>query len=399
MPRKILFLEHNVDGTVGGSHICLLGICKYLDRSRWLPMACFYQENSLLPAFRESGADVRLFEPFKPWVIRAGQRGALSRAAGLLQSMVNLFRMVVVRPWYWVRVLRAEKIDAVHLNNSCGGDVDLVLAAKLLRIPVVAHQRGFPPRFGRIERMMARRMDCIIAVSDVVREHLIERGIPSGKVVRIHDGIEIARLQQVRSPDEIRNEVGLASDELVVGMLGNVKHWKGQRVLVDAMPQVLERFPRTRFIFVGKVADDQYMRELDHRLTELGVRDRAMFTGFRADAIDLIGVMDVVVHASIDPEPFGLVVLEAMGKGVPLVATDLGGPRETVIDGVTGLLFESGNADSLSEAILKFLESDSLRRRAGAAGFDHVRAGFSAQKNVQDIEGIYRERQLFRRIA
>lgn len=392
VPKKILYLEHNVDGTIGGSHICLLGICRYLDRSRWLPVACFYQENALIPAFKELGVPVRILDPFKPWVIATRKRRALSWATGILQSMVNFLRMVAFRPWYWVRVLRAEDIEAVHLNNSCGGDVDLVIAAKLLRIPVIAHQRGFPPGFGRFERMLARRMDCIIAVSDVVKQHLVEVGIPEGMVVRIHDGIELSRLQQSRPPAELRQELGLASGDLVVGMLGNVKHWKGQRVLVEAMPLILDRFPATRFVFVGTVADDLYMKDLDARIEALGISDRAVFTGYRPDAIDLIAAMDVVVHASIEPEPFGLVVLEAMGKGVPVVATDLGGPKETVIDGAIGLLFKSGNPSSLAHAILRLLQNKFLRFSFGTAGANHVREHFSAQHNVRELEEIYRGR-------
>lgn len=394
MPKKILFLEHNVDGTVGGSHICLLGICRYVDRSRWSPVACFYQENSLVPAFKDLGVTVLILEPFKPWVIRLRKRRAWSKVMGIVQSMVNFLRMVAIRPWYWVRVLRAQNIDAVHLNNSCGGDVDLVLATKFLRIPVIAHQRGFPPGFGRFERMLARRMDCIIAVSDVIKEHLVKVGIPEEMVVRVHDGIELSGLEQSRAPTELRRELGLASGELVVGMLGNVKHWKGQRVLVEAVPLILERFPTTRFVFVGTVADHRYKSELDERIDALGIGDRVVFTGYRPDAIDLMVVMDVVVHASIEPEPFGLVVLEAMGKGIPVVATNLGGPKETVIDGVTGLLFESGNPYSLAEAVSRFLENKSLRRSAGHAGITQVKGRFTAQKNVQDIVEIYERRVL-----
>lgn len=392
MPKKILFLEHNVDGTVGGSHICLLGICRYLDKAKWLPVACFYQENPLLPAFRELGSPVRVLEPFKPSLFRAANQRTHSRVLGLVQSIVNFLRMVAVRPWFWVGILRAEQIDVVHLNNSCGGDADLVLAAKFLRIPVIAHQRGFPPRFGRFERMLARRMSCIIAVSDVIKEHMLRLGIPEDIVVRVHDGIELDRLKQSRPPAGLKQELGLAGEEPVVGMLGNVKHWKGQRVLVEAIPLVLDKFPTTRFLFVGTVADEHYKSELDARIDTLGIKHSVIFTGYRPDAIDLIAVMDVVVHASVEAEPFGLVVLEAMGKGVPIVATDLGGPKETVIDNVTGALFQSGNPGNLAEMICRFLESKTLRLAVGKAGIDHVRARFSAQKNVHDIADIYEGR-------
>jgi len=381
-------LEHNVDGTVGGSHVCLLGICRHLDRSAWVPVVCFYQDNVLVPAFKELGVEVHLFEPFSPSVLSLGRRRGIFRVFGSVQSIVNLFRMVVIRPWAWMRVLRGLDIDAVHLNNSCAGDPDLVLAAIMLGIPVIAHQRGFPPRFGRIERLLAGRMKAIIAVSDVILEHLVDLGVPNRLVVRIHDGIELDRLRQIRQPNELRHELGLSADQLVVGMLGNVKSWKGQEVLVDAIPFIRRQFPTTCFVFVGKVADGAYKKSLDRRLLAAGMERGVVFTGYREDAIDLIALMDVVVHASVEAEPFGLVVLEAMGKGKPIVATDLGGPKETVIDGVTGALFHSGDARSLASAVCDFLADPTARLTAGKAGIAHVHNNFSAQRNAEDIEAV-----------
>lgn len=391
VPRKILFLEHNVDGTVGGSHVCLLGICRHLDRSVFIPIVCFYQDNALVPRFRELGVEVLILQPFKPVTFALSKRGGLFRGIGFLQSMVNFARMVLVRPWSWVALLRRAGVDAVHLNNSCGGDVDLVFAAKFLRVPVIAHQRGFPPGFGRFERAVARTMERIIAVSDVVKDHLVERGVSGPRVVRIHDGIEIEQLQQGRPPEELRQELGIDIGRPVVGMLGNIKWWKGQQVLVDAMPSISNDFPNVCFLFVGKVADEPYKQALDERIRSFGLESNVMFIGYRPDATDLIALMDVIVHASVEPEPFGLVVLEAMGKGKPIVATDLGGPKETVVNGVTGFLFSQGDPQSLAECVRRLLANPEVQEKVGRAGAEHVYKHFSAQRNAHAISRLYAE--------
>lgn len=389
MPRKILFLEHNVDGTVGGSHICLLGICKHLSKRHWCPVVCFYEDNPLIPSFRELGVDVLLLGAFQPSVLRYRAVRALARPLAAIQSVVNFLRMTLLRPYTWVKLLRRERIELVHLNNSCGSDIDLVIAAKLLGIPVVAHQRGFPPRFNWLERYVARKMERIICVSDVVLEHLAGKGIPNGKMIRVHDGIELEALRQNRPPEELREMLGVRQTDVLVGMVGNIKRWKGQHILIAAAPIIHRRFPNTKFLFVGRSADGEYQHLLEEEIASYGLQDSFIFTGYRPDAVDLIEAMDVVVHASVEPEPFGLVILEAMGKGRPIVATDLGGPKETVIPGVTGVLFESGNAESLADSVCGLLENAKARRQMGYEGARHVRASFGVQRNVGGVETVY----------
>lgn len=390
MPKVILFLEHNVDGTVGGSHICLRGVCRYLNKHDWFPIACFYQDNHLIREFRALGIPTLTLEPFQPWVISTKRLGLRSKALGLLQSIVNFVCMVFVRPWKWFSVLRSLSVDIVHLNNSCGGDVDLVLAAKLLRIPVIAHQRGFPSRFGRLERFVARRLDKVIAVSDVVRNHLLAHGLAEKLVIRIHDGIEIDRLAQQRPSEKLKEELGMSVGVPVIGMLGNIKRWKGQEVLIDAIPRISGKYPDTVYLFVGQISDLAYTEAINRKIAAMSVGKRIIFTGYRSDATDLISVMDVVVHASIEPEPFGLVVLEAMAKGKPIVATDLGGPKETVIDKKTGCLFKSGSPRALADAICGLLASEPSRLAIGEAGIVHVEQKFTALRNAKAIEDVYR---------
>lgn len=389
--KKVLFLEHNVDGTVGGSHICLLSICRHLDRERYHPVVCFYQDNPLVEEFRQFGATVLLLPPFEPVIFGKSHIAAFNYIAGLSQSAINLLRMTVARTWMWIPLLKKYEIDIIHLNNSCAGDPDLVLAGKLLGIPVIAHQRGFPPVFDRPERAMARLMREVIAVSDAVGQNLVTRGFPRSRIRRIYDGIEVSRLIQRRPAQDLKSELGLPDEAPVIGMLGNVKWWKGQEVLVRAMPEIVRDFPDAIFIFVGKVLDETYKLSLDELIESADLTRQVIFTGYRHDATDLISIMDVVVHASVEPEPFGLVVLEAMGKGKAVVAADLGGPREIVTSGETGLLFQTGDSRHLANQITGLLRDETLREKLGHNGKEAVMKKFTAEINAWAIETVYEE--------
>jgi len=387
--NKVLYLEHNTDGTVGGSHVCLLAICRHLDRENYQPIVCFYENTEIKDDFVASGARVMVLDTPKPIILPSPKLRWFAVITRLLQSAVNFVRVLILNTYKWLRILRREKVSIVHLNNSSGGDLDLILAARMLGLTVIAHQRGFPPDFGRMSYFGTKLIHRIISVSDMVKDDLQRRGVSPGKLIRIYDGIETERLRNSADPVGLRHSLGIDEGVPVVGMLGNIKWWKGQEVLIRSLPAVVESFPDLRCVFVGKVADNNYYDRILDLADSLGVARKIIFTGYRKDATDLMDIMDVVVHASVEAEPFGLVVLEAMGKGRPVVAADLGGPKETVIPGETGMLFRSGDHVDLADKLVALIRDPGLRHRLGEAGIVHVKSRFTAEVNAQSIQAVY----------
>lgn len=386
---RILFVEHNTDGTVGGSHYALLEICRAIDRQRYQPIVLFYQEHSLVDAFRATGADVVVGLPVAGAVRISDDVPLPPPLRGAVQAGYNAIRLFTVRPLRWIRVLRRLQADVVHLNNSFNGDQDVVLAARALGLPCFAHQRGVPGITGRLELMFSRCFDQIVAISTMIRDDLLTRGVDASRIRLIHDGIEPERVVVRRTEADLKQQLGIPAGDQVIGIVGNVKRWKGQHVVVEALARIAKERPGVHAVIVGALADHAFVQELRERVRRHGLDDRVHLVGFDANPADYMAVMDVVVHASIEPEPFGLVNLEAMALGRPLISTTIGGPRDVVVDGQTGFLCPPGDDAAVASRVLELLADPTRARLMGAAGRRRLEAHFTAERNIRAIESMY----------
>lgn len=389
MIRRVLFLEHSTDGTVGGSHYCLLEICRHLDKGRFRPVVCFFEHNSLVEDFKAVGAEVLIVRLPDNWSASAGLPRPLAR---LVAFPVNLVRTLIVRALSWMRLLRRERIDLVHINNACGYDHDLMLAAKLCNLPCVVHERGILPVIDGRTRLFSRLIDRIIAISDAVAENLIRQGISVKRIVRIDDGIDPQRFAQRESESSVRSRFSIQSGDEVIGIVGNVKQWKGQHVVVEALGLLRPSHPQLKCLLVGSKADPSYCDRLVARAKELDIPEHALiFTGYEPHPADLMRIMDVVIHASVEPEPFGIVLLEAMGVRRPLIATDLGGPREIVVQDETGIRVPPNDPHALGMAIERLLNHPDRAEAMGRNGQARYHSRYRAKDNVVKIEHLYAE--------
>ncbi len=387
MKRRILFLEHSTDGTIGGSHLCLLEICHNLDPNKFQAVVVFFESNPLIDDFRATGAEVHILKLAANWV---PPKFIPNFVARVLSFSVNLARVLLVRTAAWSLLLRRLKIDIVHINNACGYDHDLMLAARLTRKPCLVHERGIQPYIGYRTRYFANRVDRIVAISDAVADNLISQGIHPERIVRIDDGIDASRFTQHESETVIRARYDIDADTPTIGIVGNIKSWKGQHIVVDAVGVLIREYPRLRCLVIGSVADTDYHQELLSRAKSAGIPSSSLiFTGYVPHPADLMRVMDIVIHASVEPEPFGIVLLEAMGCGKPLISTNIGGPREIVVHGETGLLVNPGDHEALARAVSDLLADPVGAKRMGERARVRYYERYTIQKNVAAIEREY----------
>jgi glycosyltransferase involved in cell wall biosynthesis len=185
-----------------------------------------------------------------------------------------------------------------------------------------------------------------------------------------------------------------------VGLLATFGRWKGHTTFIDALAQLPRDLPIVGYIIGGPVYrtdGSQYsLEELRTYARRAGVADRVGFTGFLREADAALRALDIVVHASTEPEPFGLAIAEAMACRRAVIVADAGGARELVTPGVDALAHEPGNARSLAERILALTVGDRLRRRVAAAARDTAVRRFDRTRLASELVPVY-ERALHRR--
>ena len=391
----MLYCESNMDGTVGGSHYCLLYLVEGLDRTRFAPTVVFFESHPLIGRF-EQAADTVVIDREKPRVFAAlrspfAQRNPLlASPLRLVQRALNFFGFVRLVRQYCA-FLRDRQIDIVHLNNSIIRHHDWMLAARLTGRPCISHERGINRWYSPGSKFWSRRLAAVVAMSKSIREFMLAGGVDGHNILVLYDGINPGALRVTRSPEEVRQAFGLTPGQPVIGIVGNVRHWKGQEVVVRAVGVLARKHPTLACLIVGAVArgDESYEKRLRALVAELGIEKNVIFAGYQKNPAELVNVMDVVVHASIEPEPFGMVVLEAMGMRKPMVGSRAGGVPEMVVHGVTGFTYPPGDHAALAGHVDELLADPARARAMGEAGYARVVSDFTLHGYVDQVEALY----------
>jgi glycogen(starch) synthase len=224
-----------------------------------------------------------------------------------------------------------------------------------------------------IEQWVTNRSDRVIACSYYMREQIADIfGVDDDRIAVIPNGIDPDDLRPQEAPEleRLRREFAQPDEKLVL-LIGRLVYEKGFQLALEAMPALIERVPRTRFLVAGSgTHEDELRRQAD----ELGLMDHGTFLGWIGDDVlhSLYPIADVCVVPSLY-EPFGLVALEAMASGCPCIVADTGGLREVVPHEEAGLRFRARDPEALVEVAARVLSDDDLGRRLVAEAYDHVR--------------------------
>lgn len=249
--------------------------------------------------------------------------------------------------WSLANYCRENSIDIIHAHN--GRDYWMAGWAKFfnpnLKVVISRHILA-PLKNTLFHRWLYKKVDQVIAVSQTVKTVITV--FPPERVVVVYNGIDIEKFAAAKR-GTLRKELGLSGTTKIVGMVGRVNPSKGHMTFFQSIPEILSRHPDTVFIVAGGGDTSELQR----------INNNVHFLGERSNVPEIMKDLDVFVMASRN-EPFGLVTVEAMAAGTPVVATSTGGTGEIITDGETGLLFPPDDSKKLAQAVIRILTDQKL---------------------------------------
>lgn len=288
--------------------------------------------------------------------------------------------------WCTARLARRERPD--WLVTGDGRFHWVFMGLRRLLGPRVVFFRHWPvvPKSGRTRRMLARRADRFILVSRFHREEYQRQGMNVTRAAVLYNPIDTERFRP--SPERrmhTRQRLGFAPSDVIVGYVGRMVREKGIFTLLKATERVLPHAPHVQILWVGDGQDAAALRE---QIQSSAFAARHRFLEWQLDLAQLYPACDLVVVPSISAETFGRVSVEAQSVGVPVIVSEAGGLRETLVPGVTGLLSTCSDEAALATAICALIDDEERRVRMGAAGRAWVCANFSFAQIARDFDTL-----------
>lgn len=388
----INILYQEISGGWGGSSSALYDLLKNLDRTRFNPIVVTSTQGPHLEKIRQLGIEVKKTYGFFFNESRIFQKiqqriKILAYVIYFITLCIDMFLMVP----RLVFIIKRKKINLLHLNNNIMLNLSGIIAGKITRVPTICYIR-VTRNLTRLEKFFVPFVDRFIVLTNKAKE-LYKLWIQPEKIEMVYDGLDLKTFFKAGKDNSIRKEFNLDNVPLV-GIVGRLVEGKGHEDFILSIPYVRQKHQDCKFLIVGNDPSEEKIIEnrLKNLLNELKLNNQVIFTGWRNDISAIIHDLDILVQAtSTFPEGFGLTCIEAMALSKPVVATNIPGPSEVVVNNQTGFLVPSRNPQALAEAMLKLLDDRELAKQMGEAGRKRAEELFDIKKNVKCMERIYEE--------
>ncbi|MCM8784726.1 MAG: glycosyltransferase family 4 protein [Candidatus Omnitrophica bacterium] len=297
-------------------------------------------------------------------------------------------------------IFRKNKYDIVHTHSAKAGILGRISAKlanpKSLVIHTI-HGLPFHPYQNKLlnyiyifaEKIAYFFTDHFICVGQVMKEKSLKAGIgKESDYTVIYSGFKIEPyIESIEKRDILRKKYGIDKDEKVIGMIGRLFYLKGQNYLIEAFKEISKKFPKTKLMFVG---DGILKQELEDYAKKNNIEQKVIFTGLvpPEKIPEYVGIMDILVHTSLR-EGLPRAVAQGLAGGKPVVAFDVDGAKEIVINGETGFIVPPENVKLLKERIIYLLENSVISDKMGKKGQELIKRLFPVEKMVDEIEKIY----------
>ncbi|WP_312150819.1 glycosyltransferase family 4 protein [Paenibacillus odorifer] len=368
------YIDHTAKWS--GGEVALFNILTHIGE-QIDPLVILAEDGALAERLREKGMDVRIIPLDES--IRSRGRNAVNLGAPAAAFKLLAYGRKLAP------LLKAEKVDCVH-TNSLKSALYGAIAAKIAGVPLIWHIR---------DHIGAPYLKPIVAKG--IR--LLSRLLPNGVIANSHSTLNALELPRSKKTlvvysafaKAIGNGIGMRDQkDFNVLLVGRLAHWKGQHIVLEAAKS-FKNEPRVKFWLAGDAlfGEEAYKQELLQKIKNDELTNVSML-GHVDDIQGLMNTADLLIHTSVTPEPFGQVIVEGMAAGLPVIASNEGGPVEIVVQGETGLLIEPGDAAILADSIKWMLDHPEERRRMADNGMKRVKEHFVIENTVKDIVDYYK---------
>ena len=283
------------------------------------------------------------------------------------------------------RFIRENKIDVVHVHWK--NDLPLVaLAKRQSKRPfrfIHTRQMNLPARkHDPYHRFIYGSLDCFISITDYILENARKNlPIAENKLIRIYHGAHVPQNITPENSDRIKKKLGIGKT-FSIGLFGRISEFKGQHLLIEAVQRLNNEGIGVQAWIVGEAFEEVYLNKLKKMTKDLDLEDQIRFPGFYENPMELMSCLDAVILTT-KKESFGLVLIEAMHAGIPVIGSNAGGVPEIIDHKTTGLLFETWNSLSLASMIKELIRDDKLRKNLAINGQLKAKQQFDLDKQYQ----------------
>lgn len=370
---NILYLEPS--SGFGGSAGALVNLINHLDRKKFKPILAIKNYGQQF----EKITNVEIIK-----LPSYNEPQELSNLKFLIFFLKNVIPEAI-RIYF---AINKRRVSLVHTNTSIRDAIPAIIAAKLSGKPCICHFRGTRKLLKR-EVFFSRWIDKLIVLNKKVYAQF-SQVMDKNKIVIIYDGIDFSEYDNVRS-GLLRKEFNFDSAQLV-GLIGRIIKGKGQKEFILAAKEVLKKKLNAMFLLVGdaKGGESNYYQEIKELVNREGLEESIIFTGWRSDVKNIISDLDILVFSTTTfPEGLPNILLEAMALKKAVVATDIPGSSDIVVDSKTGFLVSPADIDLMAERIIYLLENPEVSEIMGINGRERVREIFNIDNTVSKIEDLY----------
>ena len=382
-PRKLRIVYTNHTGKVSGAERVLLNMLRGLDRTRYEPFVLCPAEKTLQLMLGREGV---------PYATMPTLQARFTKHPGKLFRYILSFlkTMIATR-----RQIALCDPDFIHANTVRAG-IAATVATFGNTTPVIWHVHDTLPRhpLSSLIRLLSftSRRTRIIAVSDATSKAFRGHLPFKNRACVIHNGTDLSRFpMKGRGESQLKRELGLSEQSFLICAVGQICARKGLLELLEAFSQIYDETPDIHLAIVGKPVfahEETYLKKLVDFACATAISDRVHFTGERSDISTILQSADLLVLNSSD-EPFGLVLVEAMSSGTPVLATRVGGIPEIVTDQESGWLIDKDNITALSSKIFELSRAPDQLAHGAQVAHDRVCPQFSLERFLTDLHAFY----------